>query len=472
MRKLAALITIALLVLLVACGGSSTTGGTPPPATQVKLNTTTASTLVGQTAQFTANIPVTWSIQEANGGTISAGLYQAPWQVGTFHVVAQSVADTTKSASATVSVSAKFAFLRQASTQSTPLWTVTPMLGTINPDQSFTENAINDSSGQPLQTSIYNIALSNDGAHAVFAMPSLTDSSAYYYTQNVYTAASDGSAITQLTSNQSGDGVYDEWPQFSPDSKHIVYEHEVGSPSDNYVGGYMQYVSSQIVIADTSGQNKQVVIQGAADTNGSTPYLVTMPSWSPDGSKIAFSIERWSPSLRKWYLGIAVTSLDGSGLTQLTGEENAKCAYGYDGWDFMPEFSNDGTKIGFMRECWETGGNNLYTLSMIVNADGTNARILEGAPYPGHLSCEPTAVADKMIVSTNSDYPGHGWFRLHNMDLNAGNDKILTGGQTYDGFSVWWIYYAAQSTAASRVTMIDPLQKRLWMRDSLRNHQH
>jgi putative Ig domain-containing protein len=50
---------------------------------------------------------VTWSVQEAAGGTVDAsGHYTAPSSTGTFHVVATSVADTSKAASATVTVTA------------------------------------------------------------------------------------------------------------------------------------------------------------------------------------------------------------------------------------------------------------------------------------------------------------------------------------------------------------------------------
>jgi hypothetical protein len=66
----------------------------------------------GETVPFTAtvtgtdNTQVTWSVQEgANGGSISAsGSYTAPNTAGAFHVVATSVADPSKSDTATVTV--------------------------------------------------------------------------------------------------------------------------------------------------------------------------------------------------------------------------------------------------------------------------------------------------------------------------------------------------------------------------------
>lgn len=59
-----------------------------------------AATVVGS-----ANVAVTWSVQEAGGGTIDgAGNYTAPASTGTFHVVATSAADPTRSGTATVTV--------------------------------------------------------------------------------------------------------------------------------------------------------------------------------------------------------------------------------------------------------------------------------------------------------------------------------------------------------------------------------
>jgi len=74
----------------------------------VSISPTTATVQTGATYQFTAsvtgnsNTSVTWT---ATGGTVSStGLYTAPATAGTYTVKATSVADTTKSASATVTV--------------------------------------------------------------------------------------------------------------------------------------------------------------------------------------------------------------------------------------------------------------------------------------------------------------------------------------------------------------------------------
>jgi hypothetical protein len=90
-----------------------TVSATPPPTTvAVTLSPATAAVSGCLTATFTAsvtgssNAAVSWSVLEgAAGGTVSAtGVYTAPRAPGTYHVVATSAADGTKTASAVVTV--------------------------------------------------------------------------------------------------------------------------------------------------------------------------------------------------------------------------------------------------------------------------------------------------------------------------------------------------------------------------------
>jgi hypothetical protein len=99
---------------------SATLGATKQQTLHVQVVAVTISPsglgmFTGHAQQFTANVSgatdtsVTWSLQEgaAAGSINSSGLYIAPAAAGTFHVVATSVADKTKTAMATVAVSNK-----------------------------------------------------------------------------------------------------------------------------------------------------------------------------------------------------------------------------------------------------------------------------------------------------------------------------------------------------------------------------
>ncbi|HLM48288.1 MAG TPA: hypothetical protein VK458_30775, partial [Myxococcaceae bacterium] len=88
----------------------SVRGGNGTPIA-VSVSPTSAQVQAGATQTFTAtvtgtsNTAVTWSVVESGGGSISAaGVYTAPATAGTYHVVATSVADSRRSATAEVVV--------------------------------------------------------------------------------------------------------------------------------------------------------------------------------------------------------------------------------------------------------------------------------------------------------------------------------------------------------------------------------
>ena len=106
----------ALVVPFTGCSTGTKSSGPPPSVIAVQLNQSAVTLAPGAQEQFTAtvtgtsNTAVTWSVDGTSGGNASmgtvgsTGLYQAPADSGTHTVTATSVADTTKSASATVTV--------------------------------------------------------------------------------------------------------------------------------------------------------------------------------------------------------------------------------------------------------------------------------------------------------------------------------------------------------------------------------
>jgi hypothetical protein len=106
---------VVLPTLWVAgCGSSSSPNNSITAPVQVQLTPGNTTLTVGQSQTFTAtvsnatNTGVAWSVQEGStGGSITAsGVYTAPMKAGTYHVVATSVADSTKSATSAVSATA------------------------------------------------------------------------------------------------------------------------------------------------------------------------------------------------------------------------------------------------------------------------------------------------------------------------------------------------------------------------------
>jgi hypothetical protein len=81
------------------------------PLVEVALTPTAASVAPGGTLQLSAQVTgdpdtaVFWSVKERTGGAVDAtGVYTAPQTTGTFHVIATSHADPSRSATATVTV--------------------------------------------------------------------------------------------------------------------------------------------------------------------------------------------------------------------------------------------------------------------------------------------------------------------------------------------------------------------------------
>src|ERR1039457_6101955 len=112
---------LSLCLFLTACGGGDSGNTTPPSKTiSVSVTPNTVTVAVNQMQQFTAsvtntsNTSVTWMVNGVTGGTStvgtisSSGAYTAPGTVpsGTITVSATSVADPTKSGTATVTVTA------------------------------------------------------------------------------------------------------------------------------------------------------------------------------------------------------------------------------------------------------------------------------------------------------------------------------------------------------------------------------
>jgi hypothetical protein len=91
-------------------GGKTDTAAVTVPAITVSISPATAAVDACQSTPFTCAVtgsPDTacnWSVQESGGGIVANGTYTAPATGGTYHVVAASHADPTKSRSAAVTV--------------------------------------------------------------------------------------------------------------------------------------------------------------------------------------------------------------------------------------------------------------------------------------------------------------------------------------------------------------------------------
>jgi Tol biopolymer transport system component len=164
----------------------------------------------------------------------------------------------------------------------------------------------------------------------------------------VFTVKPDGTELRQVTHGRSAGEHGLAW---SPNGHGLLY-------TLGRIDGTDRIVKSH---ADGSGA---VVISPACT---GTCLSDDDPSYSPDGTKIAFE-RTFGPAANQTPTRVAILTMnaDGSHLTQLTEQDTAPSTA-----DSQPQWSPDGTKIAFVRTSTTAKPNNKGAI-MIMNADGSN----------------------------------------------------------------------------------------------------
>jgi Tol biopolymer transport system component/lysophospholipase L1-like esterase len=232
----------------------------------------------------------------------------------------------------------------------------------------------------------------------------------------IYTMAANGSGQMQITTNDGGNGSGDFEPAFSPAGTRIAFRRGHDASSEIYT------------VATDGSDGKRLTSNAVGDSQ---------PVFSPDGTRIAFTRKGDG----QFNAAIYTMAADGSDEKQLTNTDAAT----EPNTDTFPSYSPDGTKIAFTSDRDGRGGTEIY----IMAADGSEQLRLTtrpvssdtGAGQPA-FSPDGTKIAFARVMEpTADDYASHR-NEIYTMAIDGSNWTRLTfnqgpGGSGFDGEPNW-----------------------------------
>jgi Tol biopolymer transport system component len=262
---------------------------------------------------------------------------------------------------------------------------------------------------------------------------------------DIFTMASDGSGVRQLTANPADD----ETPRWSPDGTKIAFSGVQPGGRDIFVmnadgSGQVNLTNSarddiypawspdgtKIAFASApggeSGGATEIYVMNA-DGSGQTPLTDTAaisgqnfyPDWSPDGTKIAFMSARSGQRSQ-----IYVMNADGSGQAPVTNDPSAA---------INPSWSPDGTQIAFFSS--RTGDTEIYA----IGADGSGERQLTTSPGS---DVDPAWSPDGTKIAFESGRDGNEEIYVMNAD-GSGQTRLTNDPSSQDRYPDWQVVPAA-----------------------------
>lgn len=178
---------------------------------------------------------------------------------------------------------------------------------------------------------------------------------------DVYAVAADGSGLANLTNSRQPAKFNPAW---SPDGTHLAF---IGS-SLPYTGG-----TGGLYIMNADGSGVTLLPQWSVNA-----YIAaSTPAWSPDGLRLALVCPVDDPASGNIWWHVCVMNADGSNLTALTSD----LGYYYG----APTWSPDGTKLAFARGSVRPGWGDVF----VMNADGSGLTQVTHDDHSGTPSWSP-----------------------------------------------------------------------------------
>lgn len=205
----------------------------------------------------------------------------------------------------------------------------------------------------------------------------------------------------QLTSSDDDDW----WPAWSPDSTQIAFTSNRDGNDEIYV----------------------IAVSDGPEADGNAPRLLTDnrggqdvdPTWSPDGSRIAFVSDRDGND------EIYVMNADGTDQQRLTNND-------VDDW--WPAWSPDGTRIAFTSG--RDGNDEIYVMAAPngSEAGGSDQRRLTNTDAKNW--CPAWSLDGSQIVFQSVPIGQWNW-NIYVMNSDGTNQQQLTDGDAADEYPVW-----------------------------------
>lgn len=220
-----------------------------------------------------------------------------------------------------------------------------------------------------------------------------------------------------------------------------------GSPSWSPDGSLVAFArTTEDCLLDACEQIWVVDADGSGERRLTSPgFRAEAPAWSPDGSSIAYV--RW--------LNVDSDRIAETALYVMTeGGFDARLLADGPGWDAAPVWSPDGRRIAFWsdRDDAEAEAGELY----VIDADGTNELRLTHTPTDeDYFDWSPDG--DEIVVSSDRD----GNYDLFVLSADGKGERRLTQTTADERNPMWspdghWVAFERQTPDKNALVVIDP----------------